>query len=366
MDPDRAARHRGPMNTVVVTGAAGPAAERVVASLAACEGVDRVVVVAPRPDPQVRAAVRPGGAVVEVHVADVAAVDLERFLHEASALVHLGAAVDDLDPALLADGRIVDEAAAVLRAAAGAAVDRLVLVSSAAVYGAWANNPVPLTEAAIVKPPAAFRPAVELAEAERRVSDWSDDHPGASVTVLRAAPVVADDHPGWLARALRSALSLPVADRDPATQYLHADDLGAAIVLALAGQADGVLNVAPDGAISGSERRALDRGPRLRLPEPAATRVATWRWQLGLAPAPPELIPFVTHPWVVANDRLRAAGWVPGSTNEEAYVAAFRAGPWATLSPRRRQELSLGAAGAGIAGLALGAVVAVRRRARAH
>jgi hypothetical protein len=68
----------------------------------------------------------------------------------------------------------------------------------------------------------------------------------------------------------------------------------------------------------------------------------------------------------VANDRLRAAGWVPGSTNEEAYVAAFRAGPWATLSPRRRQELSLGAAGAGIAGLALGAAVAVRRRARAH
>jgi len=137
-------------------------------------------------------------------------------------------------------------------------------------------------------------------------------------------------------------------------------------VLALAGHADGVLNVAPDGAISGSERRALDRGPRLRLPEPAATRVATWRWQLGLAPAPPELIPFVTHPWVVANDRLRAAGWVPGSTNEEAYVAAFRAGPWATLSPRRRQELSLGAAGAGIAGLALAAAVAVRRRARAH
>ena len=102
------------MNTVVVTGAAGPAAERVVASLAACEGVDRVVVVSPRPDPEVRAAVRPGGAVVEVHVADVVAVDLERFLHEASALVHLGAAVDDLDPALLADGRIVDEASAVL------------------------------------------------------------------------------------------------------------------------------------------------------------------------------------------------------------------------------------------------------------
>jgi nucleoside-diphosphate-sugar epimerase len=352
------------MNSVVVTGAAGPAAGRVVASLAACEGVDRVVVVAPRPDREVDAVARPDGAEIEVHVADVAAARLDPLVHDAAAVVHLGAAVDDLDPALLADGRIVDETAAVLRAASAADVDRLVVVSSAAVYGAWANNPVPLTEAAVVKPPAAFRPAVELAEAERRVADWSDDHPGASVTVLRAAPVVADDHPGWLARALRSALALPVADRDPATQYLHADDLGSAIVLALAGQADGVLNVAPDGAVSGSERRALDRGPRLRLPEPAATKVATWRWQLGLAPAPPELIPYVTHPWVVANDRLRAAGWEPGSTNEEAYVAAFRAGPWATLSPRRRQELALGAAGTGIAGLLVGAGVALRRRTR--
>ena len=198
------------------------------------------------------------------------------------------------------------------------------------------------------------------------MSDWSDDHPGASVTVLRATPVVADDHPGWLARALRSALSLPVADRDPATQYLHADDLGAAIVLALAGQADGVLNVAPDGAISGSERRALDRGPRLRLPEPAATRVATWRWQLGLAPAPPELIPFVTHPWVVANDRLRAAAGRPGRRTRRPTSRPSAPGRGPRFGPRRRQELSLGAAGAGIAGLAVGAVVAVRRRARSH
>ena len=53
---------------------------------------------------------------------------------------------------------------------------------------------------------------------------------------------------------------------------------------------------------------------------------------------------------MIANDRLKAEGWEPASSNEEAYVGAHRAGPWATLSPRRRQELALGAAGAALAG----------------
>ena len=62
------------------------------------------------------------------------------------------------------------------------------------------------------------------------------------------------------------------------------------------------------------------------------------------------------HPWVIANDRLKAEGWEPASSNEEAYVGAHRAGPWATLSPRRRQELALGAAGVAVlGGVAVGA-----------
>ena len=84
----------------------------------------------------------------------------------------------------------------------------------------------------------------------------------------------------------------------------------------------------------------------MRLPERLALRLAGLRWRWRLAPTPPTLLPFTVHPWVIANDRLKADGWEPASSNEEAYVGAHRAGPWATLSPRRRQELALGAAGA--------------------
>ena len=44
-------------------------------------------------------------------------------------------------------------------------------------------------------------------------------------------------------------------------------------------------------------------------------------------------MPYLVHPWVIANDRLRAAGWAPRHTNEQAIregvatLAATSAGP---------------------------------------
>lgn len=360
MDRLRRAGHRVAMSTVVVSGAAGPVAEAVVSALVADADVTQVRVLAPR---------RWGSAVadpdrVSTAVVDLVGAELAPLLDGADTLVHLGVAGDDLDPTLLAPGRVVAEGVAVLEAAARAGVTQVVVLSSATVYGAWPKNPVPLTEAAVLRPNPDFALAVELAELERLAAEWHDAHASTTLTVLRAVPVVADDHPDWLSRALRSALAFPVVDHDPATQFLHAVDLGSAVVLAARGGLDGVCNVAPDGWLTGGERRALDRRPRVRLGEGVGARVANVRWKLGLAPAPAALLPYVTHAWVVANDRLRAAGWEPTATNEDAYVAGFRAGPWATLSPGRRQELALAGAATGLVGAAVAAGVAVARRRR--
>jgi len=122
--------------------------------------------------------------------------------------------------------------------------------------------------------------------------------------------------------------------------------------------------VAPDGWIPPERLRELaPPSSRVRVPPAVASRVARWRWRLGLTPTPPEVLPYTIHPWVVANDRLVAAGWSPGSTNEEAFVAGVRAGPLATMTPRRRQELALGATAA-LALAAVGTVAALVLRAR--
>ena len=264
----------------------------------------------------------------------------------------------------LPDGSDVAIARRVLDAAAAAAVRTLVILSSATVYGAWPNNPVPLTEDAALRPNPGLRFAVEKAEIERLARPVAR---GPVRGDRRPAARRARDGGGrdQLDRSRLDAVDgLPTGDNDPPSQFLHLDDLAAAVDLARRVRLDGPVNVAPDGWLEAVDRRALAPAPRLRVPERVAVRIATWRWRLGLAPTPPGILPYARSAWVVANDRLKAAGWKPVQSNEEAFVAGHAAGPLATMSPRRRQEVALGVAGAALVGVVVAVTTVLRRRSR--
>ncbi len=66
---------------------------------------------------------------------------------------------------------------------------------------------------------------------------------------------------------------------------------------------------------------------------------------------------------MVANDRLRATGWEPRLHSDEVYVEADPGGPLASMSPRRRQELSLIGVALAVVG-AIGGVAWLVRRSR--
>lgn len=347
-DPDPAA------DVVIVTGAASALGQRACALAVADPAVARVVAIDRRPIPTLHG--------VETKRVDLATDDLKPIFEGAATVVHLAQCSGPEPSAEVGDG---DLARRVLDAAGDVGVAHAVLLSSAVAYGAWANNPVPLTEEAPLRPNPGVAVAAEKAEVERLAAEWRDAHPGATVAVLRPATTVSSAGNGWLARALARSSALPVTDEEPPAQFLDLGDLASAVDLARRARLDGPRNVAPDGWISGDTVRALAGGaPRVRLPERVALRVASLRWRWRLAPTPPAMLPLTAHPWVVANDRLRADGWEPVATNEEAYVASHRASPWATLSPRRRQELALGVSAA-VGGLVVvGAAALLRRRRR--
>jgi nucleoside-diphosphate-sugar epimerase len=342
---------------VVVTGAASVLGRRVIDLVVADPAVRRVVALDRRP-----LAHPPPG--VEPHVVDLAVADLKPLVEGATCLVHLAQTSGPEPPPgdEPGDGALGRR---VLDAASAVGVQHVVLLSSAIAYGAWANNPVPITEDAPLRPNPGVVAASEKADLERSAIEWRDAHPGATVAILRPTVTVATEGNGWLAKALARSSALRISDDEPPGQFLDVGDLASAVDLARRARIDGPRNVAPDGWVSGDTIRSLAGGaPPLRLPERLALRLASLRWRWRLAPTPPSLLPFTVHPWVIANDRLKADGWEPLASNEEAYVGAHRAGPWATLSPRRRQELALGAAGVTLAGGLAGVVGLVRRRRR--
>jgi len=336
---------------VVITGVETPLGRRV-ARLAAEEADADVVGLA-------RGPVTGLPASVAVYRVDLTGDDVKPHLQDADAVLHLATSVP-ATPAAATDDVAV--ARRVLEAAGDGGVPHLVVLSSATVYGAWPDNPVPLTEDATLRPLPGFAFAGERAEIERMAGEWRDAHPGTTVAILRPARAAGSDHSDWLVRALRPAPAVPDDVEEPPVQFVDLDDLAAACDLAGRRRLDGAFNVAPEGSIPGDQVRSLAGVPvKVPLPRRVASRLLRWRFRVGLGSTPPELLPYVQHPWVVASDRLRAEGWAATVSNEEACVEAHEVGAWATLSPRRRQEIALGVAGAGLLAVVAGVVLAARR-----
>jgi nucleoside-diphosphate-sugar epimerase len=302
--------------TVAVTGVSGLLGQRLLPLLDARDDVERIIGLDVR-DPARRA------RKLEFHRVDVGGTDLAPFFRGVDTVVHLAAIVGPIPDDSLFSRVNVDSTRHVLDAAAGAAVRKVVRPSSAAVYGAWSNNPVPLTEEAPLRPSPGYLPAIVDAECERLVHEWVSDRAGRYGTRLRLAPVV-----GAGAQSLFAAVATgrgPVRVRGAArpVQVLHVDDAAAALALAVERDLDGAYNVAADGWLSHSDADALLAGGRFpALPPELAQRVLATTWALGVGDAPPSVLPYLMHPWVVANDRFVQHGWRPRHSNDEAILLA--------------------------------------------
>ena len=290
--------------------------------------------------------------------------ELAELQDDVAVLVHLAAG--DHDALARRRRSAAFGAGELLEAARRTGASAVVLLSSALVYGAWPNNPVPLTEDQALRPDNGLAFARQLALVEQLVDDWRVAATDRSVAVLRPAPAMAADGTTTLARTLAAGPAARLGDDDVPAQFLHLDDLAHAIVVAVTARLDGVYNVAPDGWVPGARVRALSgKASRFRLPDRLGEVVARLRWRFQRGPIPPGLRSYTASPWVVANDRMRATGWTPTVTNEQAFVEGTEARWWTMLTPKRKQELSLGAAGVlGAAALATTALLVQRARRR--
>lgn len=339
------------MLTIVVTGAAGVVGQRTIRRLVSedCPGAPvRVVALDQRPLPFAHEQ-------IEAHRTDLLAGDLGHHLVGADCVIHLAEDGGRRGDAGLAEhmlNRVLDGADA-------AECRSLMVLSSATVYGAHPDNPVPITESQPPRPIEALEYAVAKHRLEQQAEAWASET-GATLSILRPTTTLSEDGSSWVAKAMRAATSVRPQQVDPPVQFLHHDDLASALCCVAANGASGVFNVAPDGWIGQELFAELVGGMQLRVPTSVNDRLLDVGRKLGVGRTPVGIEAYVRHPWVIANDRLRSLGWSASFTNEEAYVAGTPAPPWA-MSAQRRQELALAAAGLGVAG-ALGAAAAFTRR----
>jgi nucleoside-diphosphate-sugar epimerase len=337
------------VRTVILTGVSGRLGQRVLARLQADPAVEEVIGLDSKPPIT-------GSPKLRFHLADLAVDDLKPILEDGDVLVHTDWPIGTPRRARVAEQDAVDRTRRLLDAAGAAGVDLIVHVSSAMVYGAWPDNPVPITEDATLRPNPGAGFATAHAEVERMLAEWRADHPSTRVVVLRPTVVLSSGGPDWL--------TLAVAPGARLSQYVHVDDVASAVVCALGCDDDGVYNVAPDGWVKEDVAADLVGGRRLPLPDALNARLSALGYHLGLSALVPAYGPYRRHPWVIANDRLKALGWKATSTSEEAVVASGVGSVWGRLSAKRRQAVVLSGSGAVVAAAVTGIVALVRRRHR--
>jgi nucleoside-diphosphate-sugar epimerase len=321
--------------------------------------------------PQVRRTVVLGAERVEVpgavfRQADVCDPGLAERLGDVDVVIHA-----DIDTSLESAAAArsdwnVRGTQTVLTSAAAAGVGRVVLATSAMVYGAYPDNPVPLPEDAPLRALPDGSLVGDYLEIERLAERAPKAHPGLSVTVVRHAALAGPGADTVFTRHFEAPRLLVVKDTEPCWQFCHVEDLAAALVCAAFGRVEGPLAAASDGWLSQQEVEEISGIRRMELPEALAVGAAERLHRLRLTPSPATDLQYVMHPWAVSTDRLKAAGWSPAHTNTEAFEALLKQieGHHAALARRLGKKdaaTTLGAAGATVALVGTAALV---RRAR--
>lgn len=255
----------------------------------------------------------------------------------------------------------------VLTACAAARVRRVVLVTSAMVYGAAPDNEVPLAEDA----PVAAEPDTGLVgdhlEIESLVRRSLRSHPGLEVTVVRPAAIVGPGIDTVITRHFESPRLLTVKGCMPRWQFCHLDDLISVLELAARGVVTGVVAVGSEGWLEQEQVEELSGIRRFELPAGLTFGTAQRLHRLGITPAPATDLHYVVYPWVVDCATLREAGWKPTWTNEAAFRQLLELREDATTVVGRRlpvKEATLTAAGATVAVIGTAAIVRQVRKKR--
>ena len=260
------------------------------------------------------------------HAMDVRDSQLARRLAGSATVVHLATSYDVTLPAVTRRALNVQGTQHLLVAAREAGVKRVVLCTSSEVYGARPDNPVPLKD----KAPLRGEPDDgTLAHDHALIEELARDagRRGFEVTVLRPATLVglSSVYDGQVLRQLSSPRLLAVRGTEPLWQLCHVDDLLSALELAAFGAVKGALAVGCEHAMRQSVVEEVTGKRRLEVPASVAFSTAERLRRAGVTDSSPRELDHLLGPLVVASDGLRAAGWKPTWTNEDALLAHLAA-----------------------------------------
>ena len=210
----------------------------------------------------------------------------------------------------------------VMNAAASAGVRKLVVLSTAEVYGPSPYNPAYLSESQPLAAHPDSHSVRDRAEVEQLLALFADRHASMVVSVLRPCWVIGPDIWSRAVSHFESERVTTLLGYDPLLQWLHESDWLHAIECALERDVAGPFNLAGDGALPLSTLLRLAGKRSLAVPHPVLNRVGYLAavWRDGDAPA--GFYDYLRFIWLVDTARAREElDFRPEYSTQEAWMS---------------------------------------------
>ena len=183
-------------------------------------------------------------------------------------------------------------------------VQKLVVLSSSYVYGAFPENPYFMDEDQPLSGSRSYPEIRDLVEVDTLASAFLWRYPHIRTCVLRPVNVLGYYVHSMIAQYLRERWVPTVMGFDPMMQFIHEEDVGEAIALALEHGLQGVFNVVGPGEVPLHTAIQESGGRALPLPEPIMRPMFARLFRYGLIPYPPGAIDYLKFPITLSGARF--------------------------------------------------------------
>lgn len=309
-----AAKPAGGTRTVLVTGAAGALAQRVIRRLQ--ERGHQVVAVDFRRKVETDEGIP--SYLVELHKRNFEDVF---DAHKIDAVLHLGRFFAHEKTRLLRYNANVLGTKRLLDLSRKYGVRQIVIQSTYYAYGASAYNPALIEESEPLKASEVTQDLVDSVELESLANIYLWKHPELNITILRPCNVLGPGVRNTMSILLGKPLVPVLVGFAPLMQFVHVDDMAEAVLLAFEKNQPGIYNVAPDDYVPYPEAAAQCGCKQLPIPSippfmPALISTAL-NWNAFF---PPYLVNYFKYP-VILDGRLfkQTFGWKPRRTLNDIF-----------------------------------------------
>ena len=305
-------------NTVLVTGAGGYLGHQLVVSLSADRSGIETIVAADLQVPQEQLA---GVHYEAFDIRDPGMVDVCRN-YEVTTVVHLAAVVTaGRNPDRALEHSIdVEGTRNVLEACLRADVGKVIVSSSGAAYGYYADNNIPLSEDDPIRGNPEFSYSDHKRQVEEMLADWRENHPELEQLIFRPGTIIGSSTRNQITDLFdRRAL---LALRGSASPFVFIWDKDAVDILrrGILTDTTGIYNVAGDGVMTVHDIAARLGKRVLTLPVPVVRGALRLLRIARLTQYGPEQVDFLRYRPVLDNRRLKEHfGYTPKKTSREAF-----------------------------------------------